>query len=1196
MPAPELRTVSVLGQVFISYAQDDDYHRQKVIEFWQFLRACGIDAQLDHSYEGDPQDWPSWMVRQIRAARFVLVIASPGYIERADGDPRRGEGRGVKFEAGLLRDEVYRNRESALGRFLPVVLPGRTRDEIPVWLGGGASTYYTVDSCTEEGAWYLLRTLRGATSADLLPPLGTIAGHGNSVPKSALPFLMRRMTNRDVDRNDAMVQADVRQFLLLADLGLDEADLGVALGDSPHLQHKIHIRIARTVIEVRGNLRGPGVAQSALEGLSEYCATQARSIGGYYAAILTDGAEWHLYLSDGHDLQHIHTWQSETTIPGPNSLGAWLESILSSRINVKPSPSEILRRLGASSPFYAFSTAVVAGMYRSCRSDPNVKVRRRLWSRLLTTAQGTNFSDDDTLFIDHTLLVTMAKVIGHIVLDYDLRSSAVAAKDIMSGAKFAEAGIGGAVEADFFDWISAAPGGSEFVADLVRKLTRFSWDEVEHDVMKVLYQSIIRPEVRHKLGEYYTPDWLAEIITRECVPTPLEARILDPSCGSGTFLFHAVRRYLAASDAEGCESGALVPSLVDHIIGIDVNPVAVTLARITYLLAIGSERLRARNRMPFDVPVYLGDSLRWGQETTLLSHDGLSVSTRDDGEFVSADFGSGESLEFPEELVADVSRFDPLINELANRATRRRRGSPVPRLTATFEKFDVSARHQSTLEHTFAQMCRLHDEERDHIWGYYVRNFARPIWLARSDNRVDVIIGNPPWLAFRYMTASQQRIFREMSIERSLWSGAVAASHQDLSALFAVRCIELYLKPGGTFGYVMPWGALSRRAYSGFRSGNYPVTAEPVRVQFSRAWDLHSVKPSFFPVPASVVMGQRASSIGRALPLQEPYEIWSGQLSTDPQIPSPVSLSRTLQDRTPAAPSLRSYYATQFFQGATIVPRFLFFVDPGELNPLGSGAGRRVVRSRRSANEKKPWKDLESHQGVVEEIFIRRVLLGDCILPYRCLSPSEAVIPWDTDRHRLLDGEDDWLDLYDGLSQWWNHAEAVWNSHRSSDRLSLRERLDYQRGLSRQFPIEPYRVVYSKSGMYMAASIVQGPEVLIDHKLYWAAVTDLDEARYLTAVLNSPIITMATRPLQARGEHNPRDFDKYVLSLPIPRFDERNRRHQDLVSLSSTMELIAAETPLYSVRFEAQRRLVRERLAAAPEANMIDRIVGSLIG
>jgi len=86
-------------------------------------------------------------------------------------------------------------------------------------------------------------------------------------------------------------------------------------------------------------------------------------------------------------------------------------------------------------------------------------------------------------------------------------------------------------------------------------------------------------EVRHRLGEYYTPDWLAEEIISECVTDPLSQRVLDASCGSGTFIFHAVRSYASAAEAAGKEDAEIVREVGEHVIGFDVHPVAVALAR-----------------------------------------------------------------------------------------------------------------------------------------------------------------------------------------------------------------------------------------------------------------------------------------------------------------------------------------------------------------------------------------------------------------------------------------------------------------------------------------------------------------------------------------------------------------------------------------------------------------------------------------
>ena len=244
-------------------------------------------------------------------------------------------------------------------------------------------------------------------------------------------------------------------------------------------------------------------------------------------------------------------------------------------------------------------------------------------------------------------------------------------------------------------------------------------------------------------------------------------------------------------------------------------------------------------------------------------------------------------------------------------------------------------------------------------------------------------------------------------------------------------------------------------------------------------------------------------------------------------------------------------------QGATIVPRFLFFIRNDSSSPLGSGANRRAVKSRRTATEKKPWKDLPALHGTIEEEFVRPIYLGDTILPFRCLEPLEAVIPWDRNRNKLLNGSNELIDEY-RLARWWRAAETIWMQHRSSTRLSLIERLDYRHGLSQQFPIADHQSTTSASGMYLAAAVVTNPHAIIEHKLYWAPADTYQEAQFLAgAFLNSTSLTNAVRPLQARGEHNPRDFDKYVSN-------SRSRRMIiGTVPTRSSLDLPNVESPRY---------------------------------
>lgn len=1013
-----------------------------------------------------------------------------------------------------------------------------------------------------------------------------------------LDALAKRLANRDAKRTEANVQSDLHALLLAAPLELEEEDLRddeVILEQQAGGGHRIDVEAGFCVFEVKRDLRKGNVRSDATKQLARYVRARSEQTLQRYVGVLLDGVEWNLFLLVDGELRSTSVFELDFTKPDVDGLCVWLEAVLGTVHKITPAPREIARRLGAESPAHALDFTELATLYQKNRHVSSVRLKRELWARLLTTAFGTGFTDSDELFVDHTLLVVTAEIIAHAVIGLDPTAEDVSAASLVSGQLFANAQVFGVVEPDFFDWIVEVSGGDRFVKTLARRLARFAWHEVEHDVLKVLYEGVISARQRKQLGEYYTPDWLAERVVDATVTQPLNQRVLDPACGSGTFLFHAIRHYLEATAVANIENNAALLGLTQKVIGMDIHPVAVTFARVTYLLAIGTARLASPHRPALSVPVYLGDSIQWGQERTLFTANALIVPATDSGQLFATE------LRFPASAINNAGQFDLMVSELAELASRGRSPkAPVPSLKALFKRYSVPETDQPLLSETFKTLCMLHDTGRNHIWGYYVRNLARPYWLAREPNKVDVLIGNPPWLAYRHMTPEMQKEFRLLSEERGLWAGATVATHQDLSALFILRAVERYLKVRGHFGFLVPLAALSRRQFAGFRTGKFELRNQQLTIRFAEAWDLHRVKPAFFPVPACAVFGTRADD-GVAVPLPSAAQVWQGRLPQAnvrwEQAKPFIELGGRDVRRTDELNAAgNSPYRVRFSQGAIVVPRYLFIVEEKPAGPLGAGAGRIGVRSRRSANEKAPWKSMPSLDGSVDRQFVRPLHVGDTLLPYRLLQPLQAIIPWDGTR--LLRTAEQRA-MYPGLADWWTRAENAWNEGKSKNsKLTLLDQLDYRNKLTNQLPLVrgTYRVVYNKSGMYLAAAIVRD-DGIIDHKLYWGSVTSLDEARYLVAILNSVIMTERLRPLQARGEHNPRDYDMYVWQMPVPLFDPVDARHVRLAQLAELAEKIAVSVPIDGARrFETQRRIIREAIAASDTGRAIEDEVATLLG
>lgn len=991
-----------------------------------------------------------------------------------------------------------------------------------------------------------------------------------------------RLINRGGNRTEADIQADVRGLLLLPQLQLDDDDIRIVsleaqLGDG----RRIDVEIGSAAIEIKKDLRPRRVKAEALVQLRGYVEQRTRSTGTRYVGILTDGVEWHCYDLAGDEFRSVSSFDAASS--DVSRLVVWLEGVLATARGIPATSAEISSRLGAGSSAHALDRATIAGLYEANRDLPTVRMKRGLWSKLLTSTLGNQFEDTDELFVEHTLLVNSAEIIAHSVLGLDVTT--IDPHDVLAGTAFTRSSIYGVVEQDFFDWPLEVDGGPEFVRALTRRLARFEWSSVEQDVLKTLYESVITPETRKRLGEYYTPDWLAQLVVEEAIAEPLSTRALDPACGSGTFLFHAVRRYVEAGRVAGQSVSDILAGVSNAVYGMDLHPVAVTLARVTYLLAIGPELLRHPERGPIFIPVYLGDSIQWdGQSTNLWNAGDLVVQVEDAAELFRTE------LRFPDRLLADARTFDRLVEELAQLASRREPSSRVPSLSGVFQRHGVAADARAKIEATFATMCELHDQGRNHIWSYYVRNLARPMWLAREANRVDVLIGNPPWLAYRHMPEALQASFRAMEEERGLWAGAENATHQDLSALFVVRAVELYLRNGGRFGLVMPNAVVDRDHYEGFRRGAYVASSSRTLIRFERSWDFRRVRPHFFPRGASVIFGSRDPAISAVMPTEA--VIYSGRIGRGGSLsnvqPNLVATDGAVSIRTGA----RSPYSERFRQGAILAPRFMFFAERQAVGPLGAAAGQVAIASSRSVNEKKPWKAMATLEGVVEELFLHPLYSGETLLPYRNSHPLECVVPHDGTR---LLREREEIAVYPGLAEWWDRCEAAWETGRSSVRLSLVGQLDYMGKLSAQFPIPALRVVYNSSGMHLAAAKLYDPLGVVNNKLYWCAVRSDREANYLCAILNSPVTTDFVRPLMSYGKDE-RDIHKHVWKLPIPEFDERVAVLARLADLGALASSAAAEVEVReNVHFAALRRDIRNAIEGNAETAEIDELVFELL-
>jgi N-6 DNA Methylase len=940
------------------------------------------------------------------------------------------------------------------------------------------------------------------------------------------------------------------------------------------IRGRIDALLGRTVIEVKSDLRKEVFETQ----LANYLKDQRSLTGSDYVGIITDGGTFAVHELDEDDTSLVELSKFTPDPEMPFKLLSWLESVVALQDKLLPDIPRIRIELGRESVLYQRAMRELRLLWERLADHPEVVLKRQLWDRLLRVAYGSEI-DAPELFFQHTYLVILAKTVATMALTGGLPATG---KELLDGQPFRDLGILNAVEADFFDWLLCdEQHGDALVLRIAEQAKRFKLDAIDADVLKGLYESLIDPAQRHDLGEYYTPDWLAARICKTAIDKPLEQRVIDPACGSGTFLFHALRRLVDAAEAEKMLPADVVSLAGEKVAGIDIHPVAVIFARATWLLALAPTFAKGRPSS-LSVPVYLGDALQWNTK---------DLMNKSELEILVPPTNSNDNptvLRFPEDVIDKPQLFDQTLEAMLSFAQS---GQPAKAIKDWMRENDVPG-DAAMLVKTYEELVRLNEEGRNHIWGYVARNLSRPIWLATERQKADIVIGNPPWVRYSSLSkANQERLKTEAGFA-AVWVGGKAATANDLCAYFFARAVALYMRRAGKIAFVLPYAAMSRDPYAKFRKGDFQHRALPVSVKFTDAWTFPSDVQPLFPVPSCVLF---AEGVDLPRPLPKTVTRHSGYLPT--RDATPDMADECLKARTEDWPAdtgvSASPYREKFRQGATLVPRRLVIVERlPATGRLGANPDAPRVRGRTSKQDKKPW----PLEGPVEAEFLRPVYLGESIAPYRVLSNVTGIIPWNLNKREVMDKDGAYSVGKRLLADWLTKAEALWDKH-SSGAMNWRAQCDYYGKLSSQFPVAKHRVFFAASGTQPAAVRLSADDQgIAEHKLYWSAVKTIVEGDYLCAILNSETARAAAEHWQSEGQWGKRDFDKAVFNLPIPLFDAANPLHNALAKAAAKAEKLAAQVELKEgEHFPRTRKRIRQALIANGVAIEIEKLVAQLI-
>ena len=471
----------------------------------------------------------------------------------------------------------------------------------------------------------------------------------------------------------------------------------------------------------------------------------------------------------------------------------------------------------------------------------------------------------------------------------ELRDSLAAVED---GGLYGSRGITNFLEGDFFRWYLDAfsPRLEDAIREIARALSEFEPatttidPESTRDLLKKLYQYLVPQEIRHKLGEYYTPDWLAELVLDEVgYDGDTQKRFLDPACGSGTFLVLAIQRARKHARTHRVPPVEAAKRILANIKGFDLNPLVVIAARTNYLFALGdlAEKLDS-----FEIPIYLADSVLWPQDA---AHGAFNFPG---GDHVAVGT-SIETFHVPRIWVKDkgflLQQAAPLVEEMVKLGYTE--SEAVERLRSSGLVFSP---HEQVVQSFYQQVLSLHQKGGDGIWARFLKNVATPMVVGKFD----FVVGNPPWIRWGYLSQEYRQATLPLWQKYGLFSlkgsaSRLGAGEKDFSMLFTYAVADFYLDDNGKLGFLITQEVFkSKGAGEGFR--RFRLGDGGAQLEVLKAHDLVAVKPfeGVSNKTAAIILRK-----GSPTTYPVPYTVWSrkprvGRIPSDATLAEAMSLLR----------------------------------------------------------------------------------------------------------------------------------------------------------------------------------------------------------------------------------------------------------------------------------------------------------------
>ena len=764
------------------------------------------------------------------------------------------------------------------------------------------------------------------------------------------------------------------------------------------------------------------------------------------------------------------------------------------------------------------------------------------------------------LFALHTYIATVAKLVSALALprpSQDIRDTSVELRERMQtleiGTLFEDAGITNMLTGDFFSWPIDDQAWSDIeppLGDLLAHLSHLSFDmtrrnpESVRDLFKGIYEEFVPRELRHALGEVYTPDWLAGHALDEMGWQPAND-LLDPTCGTGTFILEAVRRRLVAENNNGEQHTA--HEILHGLFGMDLNPLAVLAAKASLIVVLAN---RLDPAAPVRLPIFLADAINTAAPTTDGYFSHRLQTERGVKEFkIPADLAQSPRVhEF-----FDVLRTSILENQEA--------AAILPEIRCFL--MGIGEEGEAVVAETINVLIDLHREQWDGIWCPILADrFA-----AGAIPKLSNIAGNPPWVKWSHLPRAYAEFIKPQCLAINVFSQDryVGGIESDISTIITFQAIRKWLAPNGRLAFFITATVFSNESSQGFRRFAYPDGTPMCRVLAVE--DFKALKAfegvTNHPALLIIVEGQRT-----VFPV--PYRIWSPPLAETSFRSGADFRARARRTDlvaepvrgTDAGPWLKGYVEDQMvwrtlFDAAT---PSVYLARKGVTTDRNGIFFLRVGQPRVGSNNLVPVSndpDIGRIQGIpvvsmeIETTHIFPLMRGRGLSAFQAkLDPDYRILL----PQRGMHGDPALLrncpKTRRFLMRFRNELEQ-----RASYRKFQREKPYWSMWSTGPYTFSPYKVLWKEmSGRRFCAAYigetddpVLGRKVVIpDHKLYMVPVGTLEEAQFLTGILNAPTIARAIAAYAAQLSLG----TSVIEYLKIPEFNLQDVSHTAIVSLA----------------------------------------------